>query len=213
MNYTFRGRLRFSHLAFPAGLLIGYFIALFDKYHQFQFISSLVASSSMLQLFAVVVIVIAARWILEDFKEHFQKFFSVYSLKLDSIKELGEKRMNEIASSKQNIEASLQKLEKIPVQQNVQDIHEKLDQLINVLNRSSSRPKNEAKPWNHKSQKQSRPAQLPQPKWEKAKQPKQSERSLETLKPQTPAQLQPSTGTESMSPAQPDPENWASQVI
>ena len=167
----------------------------------------------MLQLFAVVVIVIAARWILKDFKEHFQKFFSIYSLKLDSIKELGEKRMNEIASSKQNIEASLQKLEKIPVQQNVQDIHEKLDQLINVLNRNSSRPKNDAKPWNQKSQKQSRPPQLPQQKLEKSKQPKQSERPLETLKPQTQAQPQAATAIESVSPAQADPENWASQVM
>jgi hypothetical protein len=123
VNHTFRGRFHLSHLAFPVGLITGYSVALFDKSHHFKFISSITASSSMLQLFAVVVIVITARWILKDFKQHFQHFFSVYSLKLEAIKELGEKRMNEIASSKQSIEASLQKLEKIPLQQNVQDIH------------------------------------------------------------------------------------------
>lgn len=213
MNHKFRGRFHLSHLAFPAGLVTGYFVALFDKTHHFKFISSIAGSSSMLQLFAVIVILVAARWILRDFKQHFQHFFCVYSLKLDEIKELGEKRMNEIASSKQNIEVSLKKLEKIPVQQNVQDIHEKLDQLINVLNRNANRPKSDGKSWNQKSQTQSRPIKMPHPKSEKPKQQKQAERLLATLKPQTPAQPQPSNANASGSLGQPDPENWASQVV
>jgi hypothetical protein len=193
VNHTFRGRFHLSHLTFPAGLISGYFIALFDKSHKFKFLSSITSSSSILQLFAVVLIVITARWILKDFKQHFQHFFSVYSLKLDTIKELGEKRMNEIASSKQSIEVSLQKLEKIPVQQNVQDIHQKLDQLINVLSRNANIPKNTGKPWNQKSLKQSKPAQ---PKSEKPKQ-------------QAPVQEQQAT----VVVAQRDSESWASQVV
>jgi len=193
VNHTFRGRFHLSHLTFPAGLISGYFIALFDKSHKFKFLSSITSSSSILQLFAVVVIFITARWILKDFKQHFQHFFSVYSLKLDTIKELGEKRLNEIASSKQSIEASLQKLEKIPVQQNVQDIHQKLDQLINVLSRNANIPKNNGKSWNQKSLKQSKSVQ---PKSEKPKQ-------------QAPAEAQQAT----VVVAQRDSESWASQVV
>jgi hypothetical protein len=213
MKHTFRGRLRLSQLAFPGGLGLGYLTALFDRSHEFKFISTIVASSSLLQLFAIIVIVVAAHWVLRDFSEHFKQFFSVYSLKLDSIKELGEKRMTEIASSKQSIEAALQKLERLPVQQSIQDIHSKIDQLINVLNRSANKPNHELRPGNQKPELPSRPPQGPQPQHRKGKHRKENGKSPAIPKPETQTSQKLSPATESAAAVHPDPQNWASEVI